>query len=100
LIHEAGGLASLAHPVLNQGDEVIPYLVDQGLDGLECFHTKQTGTMPEHYMGLAKEYHLLVTGGSDCHGYSKGKPLIGGVKLPGVYFDKLKEAHQAKQARP
>jgi len=103
LIHDAGGLAALAHPVLNQGDEVIPDLVKQGLDGLECFHTKHTGTMPEHYLALAQRYNLLVTGGSDCHGFSKGKPLIGGVKLPAIYFERLKEAHQAKsraKARP
>jgi hypothetical protein len=96
LIHGAGGLAALAHPVLNQGDEVIPSLVQQGLDGLECFHTKQTGNLPEHYITLATRYNLLVTGGSDCHGFSKGKPLIGGVKLPGIYFERLREAHQKK----
>jgi len=96
LIHQAGGLAVMAHPALNQGDELIPQLVRQGLDGLECFHTRNVGHMPEHYMRLAARYNLLVTGGSDCHGYSKGKPLIGGVKLPGVYFDKLKEARRQK----
>jgi hypothetical protein len=37
---------------------------------------------------------LLVTGGSDCHGYSKGKPLIGGAKLPAVHFDRLQERHR------
>lgn len=101
LIHEADGLASLAHPVLNQGDELIPALVEQGLDGLECFHTKHVGAMPEHYMALAARHNLLVTGGSDCHGFSKGKPLIGGVRLPGIYFDKLREAHQSRaRARP
>jgi len=96
LIHEAGGLAALAHPVLNQGDELIPSLVEQGLDGLECFHTKHVGNLPEHYLKLAARYNLLVTGGSDCHGFSKRKPLIGGVKLPAIYFEKLREAHQAK----
>src|ERR1043166_4811408 len=40
LIHSAGGAAILAHPGLNQADDVIPDLVEAGLDGLECFHTK------------------------------------------------------------
>jgi hypothetical protein len=31
-----------------------------------------------------------VTGGSDCHGFSKGKPLIGTVKLPYEHVEKLK----------
>ena len=31
---------------------------------------------------LAEHFNLLVTGGSDCHGMNKGKPLIGSIKLP------------------
>src|SRR3954468_11040897 len=42
LIHQAGGLAVIAHPGLNRSDEVIPDLVAAGLDGLECFHTKHS----------------------------------------------------------
>jgi hypothetical protein len=68
------------------------------LDGLECFHSKHTPAMTEYYLEMAAQNHLLVTGGSDCHGYSKGKPLIGGTRLPAVYFDRLKERHQAKTA--
>jgi predicted metal-dependent phosphoesterase TrpH len=96
LIHQAGGLASMAHPGLNRSDEVIPALAASGLDGLECFHSKHTPAMTEYYLDIAARHHLLVTGGSDCHGYSKGKPLIGGCKLPAVYFDRLKARHQAK----
>ena len=41
-------------------------------------------------MEIADKFHLLVTGGSDCHGFSKGKPLIGTVKLPYEHVEKLK----------
>ena len=95
LVHLAGGLASMAHPGLNRSDEVIPALAAAGLDGLECFHSKHTAAMSQYYLEIAARHNLLVTGGSDCHGYSKGKPLIGGVKLPGVYYDRLQERHQA-----
>jgi predicted metal-dependent phosphoesterase TrpH len=37
LIHEAGGLAVLAHPGLNHADEVIRPMAEAGLDGIECF---------------------------------------------------------------
>jgi predicted metal-dependent phosphoesterase TrpH len=94
LIHQAGGLAVMAHPGLNHCDEIIPTLAGQGLDGLECFHTKHTSKMSKHYLIVAARLNLLVTGGSDCHGYSKGQPLIGGVKLPGIYWQKLKDAYQ------
>ena len=82
LIHQASGLAVMAHPGLNNSDEIIPELVAAGLDGIECFHTKHTPAISKRYVQLARQHHLLVTGGSDCHGMNKGKPLIGTVKLP------------------
>ena len=90
LIHQAGGVAVLAHPGLNRTDEVIPGMVEAGIDGIECFHTKHSTATTEHYLELADRFHLLVTGGSDCHGMSKGKPLIGTVKVPYQHFEKLK----------
>ena len=90
LIHQSGGVAVMAHPGLNRSDEVIPAMVEAGLDGLECFHTKHSATTSEHYLQMAAHFHLLVTGGSDCHGLSKGRPLIGSVRLPYSYVEKLK----------
>ena len=90
LIHQAGGLAVMAHPGLNRTDDIIPDLVAAGLDGLECFHSKHSTSTAEHYLMLADQYHLLVTGGSDCHGMNKGKPLIGTIKLPYEHVERLK----------
>jgi hypothetical protein len=86
LIHQAGGLAVMAHPAL----------VDAGLDGIECFHTKHSTVMSERYLVIAEAHHLLVTGGSDCHGFSKNKPLIGTVKLPYAHVENLKAARQGR----
>ncbi len=91
LIHGAGGVAVMAHPGLNRTDGIIPRMLDEGLDGLECFHTKHSPAMSRHYLELAEKYQLLVTGGSDCHGLSKGKPLIGTIKLPQAHVEKLQE---------
>ena len=92
LIHEAGGLAVIAHPGLYHRDDVISPLVAAGLDGIECFYTRHSTPMTEHYLMLAEQHALLVTGGSDCHGDNKGRPLIGGVKLPYAYVEKMKMA--------
>ena len=97
LIHHAGGLAVMAHPGLNRTDQIIPDLVDSGLDGLECFHTKHTPSTSERYVRMAKEYNLAITGGSDCHGLSKGKPLIGTVKLPYLYVEQLQARLRGKR---
>jgi predicted metal-dependent phosphoesterase TrpH len=94
LVHEAGGVAVLAHPGLNRCDEVIPGMVEAGLDGIECFHTKHSRSTSEHYLNIADRFHLLITGGSDCHGMSKGRPLIGSVRLPYLHVEKLRERAQ------
>ena len=96
LIHQAGGLAVMAHPGLNRTDDAIPALRDAGLDGLECFHTKHTRTATTRYLALAEKLNLLVTGGSDCHGKSKGKPLIGTIKLPYAYVAALKSRVESR----
>lgn len=90
LIHQAGGLAVMAHPALNRIDYLIPDLVEMGLDGLECFHTKHNAATTMHYQAMARQYGLLITGGSDCHGMAKGKPLIGSVKLPYEHLERLR----------
>jgi len=92
LIHNAGGLAVMAHPGLNNCDALIPALADCALDGLECYHTKHPWPMAEHYVSMAEQQNLLVTCGSDCHGLSKGHPLIGGIKLPYWRVERMKAA--------
>jgi 3',5'-nucleoside bisphosphate phosphatase len=99
LIHQAGGVAVMAHPGLNRTDEVIPALATAGLDGLECFHTKHSASTTRRYLEVAEQHRLLVTGGSDCHGLSKGKPLIGTVKLPYEYVARLKARAAEIQSR-
>jgi predicted metal-dependent phosphoesterase TrpH len=99
LIHQAGGLAVMAHPGLNRTDDIIPGLVKAGLDGIECFHTKHSTVMAERYLEIAEKYDLLVTGGSDCHGFSKKAPLIGTVKLPYEHIEKLFAAKKNADAK-
>lgn len=98
LIHQSGGVAVMAHPGLNRSDEVIPVMVEAGLDGIECFHTKHSTAMSEHYLQIAERFNLLVTGGSDCHGLSKGRPLIGSVRLPYEHVEKLQTRAAQRKA--
>jgi 3',5'-nucleoside bisphosphate phosphatase len=100
LIHDAGGLAVMAHPGLNNCDDLIPALAESGLDGLECYHTKHASAQSYHYQKMAEQLSLLVTGGSDCHGMSKGRPLIGGVKLPYWRVEEMKKAMTKRRNTP
>jgi predicted metal-dependent phosphoesterase TrpH len=99
LIHQAGGAAVMAHPGLSRTDPAIPELAEAGLDGIECFHTKHTPAAAAHYLQLAQRFHLLVTGGSDCHGLSKGKPLIGTVRLPYEHVARLRSRVEGRGSR-
>jgi predicted metal-dependent phosphoesterase TrpH len=95
LIHDAGGVAVLAHPGLYRNDQVIPRMAATGLDGLECWHTKHSANASEGYARTAAGLGLVATGGSDCHGNSKGAPLIGTVRLPYEQVDRLRERRPA-----
>jgi hypothetical protein len=88
----------LEHPGLNRSDKVIPGVVEAGLEGMECFHPKHPPAEVRHYLEVAARFQLVVTGGSDCHGASKGRPLIGTVKLPYHYVEKLKTRMEERKA--
>jgi len=98
LIHRAGGVAVIAHPALNKSDDIIPALVEAGIDGIECFHTRHSTAASEHYMLMAEQYGLAISGGSDCHGMNKGRPLMGGIKLPVIHVRQLEaRAHAIRE---
>lgn len=67
LVHENGGVAVMAHPVQSGDDRLIPLLAAIGLDGLECRHPDHDAELTKHYLAVADELGLAVTGGSDCH---------------------------------
>lgn len=90
LIHGAGGVAVLAHPGLYRVDALIPRVAAEGLDGLECWHSKHSAEASEHFLQIAQQLNLAPTGGSDCHGFAKSEPLIGRVKLPYARVEALR----------
>jgi predicted metal-dependent phosphoesterase TrpH len=68
MIHNAGGLASLAHPGRTRIDERIPALAAAGLDALEVYHSDHDAAAIDRYHRVASDLGLLMTGGSDFHG--------------------------------
>lgn len=90
LILDGGGIPVLAHPGLTKRDDLIPEMVQSGLLGLEVYHGGHSDRDIFHYLKMAKDKGLLVTGGSDCHGERKPDMLIGKIKLPIHFVDKLR----------
>jgi predicted metal-dependent phosphoesterase TrpH len=72
VIREAGGIASLAHPGLHNRDEALPDLMAAGLSAIEVYHPKHAFGRARRYRRIARQYGLLITGGSDFHGVDEG----------------------------
>lgn len=90
-IRNAGGVSVLAHPG-RDGLDLLPPLLQAGLQGIEVFHPSHTAEDILLLTRLAATHRLLITGGSDCHGSAKGEVVMGQVRLPLAYVAQLKEA--------
>jgi predicted metal-dependent phosphoesterase TrpH len=95
-IRQAGGIASLAHPVRVDGDvaALMPELCEAGLNAIEAYHSDHDAHDTEFFLDLARRYHLLVTGGSDFHGDVKpdvrlGTGCEGNLRIPPDLVEKL-----------
>jgi predicted metal-dependent phosphoesterase TrpH len=89
-IHEAGGVASLAHPALVARDEWIDGFAADGLDAIEVYHTDHDADATARYLAYARRLDLAVSGGSDFHGDdTHGGQGPGSVALPRDDFQRL-----------
>ena len=100
-IHDAGGLAILAHPVqlrLDRPEKLAYYvarLKNAGLDGIETRHSDHVAADVEYFEQLAANLELLRAGGSDYHGSRKSIEL-GSQRVPVEVYHQLKEAWERR----
>jgi predicted metal-dependent phosphoesterase TrpH len=97
-IRDAGGIASLAHPIRVKGNipDLLPELCDAGLNAIEAYHSDHARRDTEQYLGLAERFGLMVTGGSDFHGAVKpgvllGSGYAGNLRIPADLIDQLRQ---------
>lgn len=77
-VHEAGGIAVLAHPCLTGCEEYIDEFIKMGIDGIEVNHPSAGAEQQELLRKKASKAKILVTGGSDFHGlYNEYKVSLG-----------------------
>ena len=98
-IRKAGGIASLAHPTRVKGDvpALMPELCAAGLNAIEAYHSDHTERDTELFLGLARHYGLMVTGGSDFHGFVKPDVMLGtgyngNLRVPDSVIEALRPA--------
>ena len=99
LIHQAGGVASLAHPAkikraqpLLSTEELTP-LIAEGFDAIEAWQWIPGGWGSRHYLGVASALGILVSGGSDDHGKraADGAMRLGAQPVPREVLEALRE---------
>jgi signal-transduction protein with cAMP-binding, CBS, and nucleotidyltransferase domain/predicted metal-dependent phosphoesterase TrpH/PAS domain-containing protein len=107
VLHEAGGLALLAHPVV-PGREPDPAalerLVDRlkgwGLDGLEAFYPGYSPELSQALVDLAGRHGLVVSAGSDYHGPDQPGPADLALNMPGTLWRAFRDAVLRRGAGP
>jgi predicted metal-dependent phosphoesterase TrpH len=108
LVHDCGGVAVLAHPLLVTSDRdhwnrLLDEYMTLGLDGIEVYTPSITESDIDFFLGQARRRGLVVTGGSDYHGMSVDTPFpgsgFGSFAVPGWCLDGIKAALRERQSR-
>lgn len=82
MIHQAGGLAVLAHAsqlkrTMQEVRRITAELADAGLDGIEVYHPDHSADDMRALGVLARQLNLVVTGGTDYHGHVREDVRLG-----------------------
>ena len=104
LVRQARGLSSVAHPRFITQDrvrlrQVIEELGALGLDGIEAYHSHHDAEEQLYFIRLANQLGLMITGGSDYHGFrTKTTPAdsggkLGSLQLPYGFAVRLRRAY-------
>ncbi len=91
IINDAGGVSSVAHPVqLDQPIHILYQLFENlkenGLWGIEAYHSTQKPEQSATYCKMAKRLGLKITGGSDFHGLNKPDVKLGDSVIMDDFF--------------
>ncbi len=91
MVHQAGGLTVLAHPMIDNMLRHLPMLVSLGLDGLEVRHPSHTPSDTDRLTKIAAREGLLRSGGSDFHGREGRHGQVGSQHVPLEFLDAMRE---------
>jgi len=77
LIHEAKGLAIIAHPHLVEPPGILLQLLEMDFDGIECYYARFNMDKHKRWLKIAEKKNWMITGGSDFHGDIKPNLPLG-----------------------
>ncbi|MED4785255.1 PHP domain-containing protein [Brevibacillus choshinensis] len=102
LIKEAGGAAVLAHPGLYDADDLVQELIAFGLDGIEVNHPDNDAEQRARYTAWANKHGLVMTGGSDFHGWRGEEPfhaMLGTHTAPMEAVERLRQVAAKRKGK-
>lgn len=88
MIHDAGGIAILAHPGASGTRSRIEALAAHGLDGVEVRHPSHSHEDVVRLQALVDHFRLVPSGGSDWHGLPDGGRSLGGMRIPLAWLER------------
>jgi hypothetical protein len=101
VVHEAGGVVSMAHPGLTRRDDLIAPLAAAGMDGIEARHSEHDASAEARYRAMAAELGIVATAGSDYHGDSGRRARsLGAVVMPPADFEGLRRRMDGRRSAP
>lgn len=98
-IHEAGGIAILAHPGKYNNFELLDELIAEGLDGVEVWHPSNSEEQQAKLLEKAKKAGILTIGGTEFKGmYTEKAISIGEYTTPDASLKAL-NSYKAKMKK-
>ncbi|MDP2726025.1 MAG: PHP domain-containing protein [Dehalococcoidia bacterium] len=104
LIRDAGGVASLAHPIIPNRDEpwirlksvagTLQSLKAAGLAGVEAYYPGYAPDVVKALVEMAESLGLIPTGGSDFHTPNGRVSSPGGIDAPTTTIARLRDASE------
>lgn len=91
LLHETGGIATIAHPGQDIPDEIVMDMIGAGVDAIETIHPRHSASRTQYYSAIAEAHGLLTTGGSDFHGGRKDDENIGDYRVKYEVVEKMRD---------
>ena len=88
MLHEAGGLAIIAHPGADGSRSRLEMFKRLGFDGVEVRHPSHTAEDIARLGTLADYLGLVPSGGSDWHGAAEGPRTIGNMRVPFAWLER------------
>lgn len=99
IIHQAGGLAIVAHPGKLSNPDFVQEFIGFGIDGLEVWHPDHFQYQVDEFIQTAQNNGLYMTAGSDFHGDGQEINLSDVVPASEIILESVRKLYKEYKCR-